>query len=101
MGFLVTQNAEVILHEIWLYILHQSGSPEVATRFLDSFTDVFHLLAQSPSMGRRRDEIKPGSRAFLSGDYIIVYSIRDADVLIEEVIHGRRKLPKSSDDSKR
>ena len=44
-------------------------------------------------MGRVRDEdIGGGTRSFLVGEHVIVYRVRNADVLILRVVHGRRDL---------
>ena len=44
-------------------------------------------------MGRARDEdLGPGCRTVMVGEYAIVYSVEDDDVLILRVVHGRRDL---------
>ncbi len=50
------------LDEIWLFIAQDSL--DAADRFVDFLTDKFPLLASSPRMGRRRDDLSPGLRGF-------------------------------------
>jgi toxin ParE1/3/4 len=66
---------------------------EVASRFVDSITECFLLLSRHPYAGRaRNDDLGPGRRSFPIGEYVIVYSVRDSDVLVLRVVHGRRDL---------
>lgn len=85
--------AEISLDNIWNYLAHESGSMEVADRFVDSLTNRFLLLAKHPYVGRSRDDIRPGLRSFPVGEYVIFYRIaaRDA-VVILDVIHGNRNV---------
>lgn len=74
------------LDEIWYSVATRSGNLEVADRLIDAITDRFFLLASHPHIGRPRDpDLLPGLRSFPVGEYFIVYSIRDADVLILRV----------------
>ena len=44
-------------------------------------------------MGRARDDdFGVGYRSFGVGEYVIVYAVEAADVLILRVVHGRRDL---------
>jgi plasmid stabilization system protein ParE len=44
-------------------------------------------------MGRRRDDLSPGLRSFVTGDYVILYSIGgDEMVLIHQIFHGSRDI---------
>ena len=92
--FRLSPEAEGELDGIWLHIARESGSIDIATRALESLTERFWLLARYPYMGRRRDrDLRPGLRSFTAGDYFIIYSIVDEDVvLILRVLHGSRDL---------
>ena len=93
MAHRLAPEAEADLADIWYYIAKQSGSMDVADRFIDSLTERFYLLANYPSIGRRRDEdLRPGLRSFSVGEYVILYSIVGEDVLILCVVHGRRDM---------
>jgi len=44
-------------------------------------------------LGRPRDDsFGPGSRSFPIGEYVVVYRVQNADVLILRVAHGRRDI---------
>jgi plasmid stabilization system protein ParE len=44
-------------------------------------------------MGRRRPDLSPALRSFPAGDYVILYSIEDDDVvLIHYVFHGSQDI---------
>ena len=85
---------ETELDEIWFRIASESESLEIADRFIDTITSRFWTLARNPYIGRRRDEdLRPGLRSFLVGDYVILYRIHGKSVHILHVLHGARDLP--------
>jgi len=85
--------AEAELDDIWHYIATESRSIEIADRVVDAITARFFLLATHPHIGRRRDEdLRPGLRSFPAGEYVIIYRVDDADVLILHVVRGSRDL---------
>jgi toxin ParE1/3/4 len=93
MAHRVAPPAEADLDDIWFYVAKESASMDVATRLLDSITDRFFFLATFPHVGRARDgDFGSGSRSFAVGEYVIVYCVEGADVLILRVVHGRRDL---------
>jgi toxin ParE1/3/4 len=93
MTHLRTPQADADLDSIWRYIALQSGSYEVADRFIDAIVERFLLLAEYPHIGRARDEdLRPGLRSFPVGDYIILYRMHDQHVLILRVLHGSRDI---------
>jgi toxin ParE1/3/4 len=64
-----------------------------ADRQIDNITARFHLIAEHPKVGRTRDEdLGPGTRSFVAGDYVIVYDIDGNDVRMLRVVHVRRDL---------
>jgi plasmid stabilization system protein ParE len=83
MAHRVAPRAEADLDDIWLYVAKESAGMDVATRLVDPITDRFFLLATFPYVGRARGEdFGAGSRSFAVGEYIIVYCVDGADVLI-------------------
>jgi toxin ParE1/3/4 len=91
-GHVVAPRAQSDLDDIWLRIARDSGSIEIANRLIDSITDRFFLLGAFPFMGRSREALGIGCRAFVVGDYVIVYEAESIDVRILRVVHGRRDL---------
>src|SRR5271167_2588648 len=93
MGHRRAPRADSDLDEIWYYIAKESGSVEVADRFIESITDHFYLLSRNPYIGRRRDEdLRVGLRSFPVGRYVILYRVENEDVVILYVLPGNRNL---------
>jgi toxin ParE1/3/4 len=93
MAHRVAPQAVADLNDIWYYVAQESGSVEVATRLIDSITERFFLLSGHPYLGRPRDDdFGAGSRSFPIGEYVVVYCVENADVLILRVAHGRRDI---------
>jgi toxin ParE1/3/4 len=89
----VAAEVEAELDEIWLYVATESGDLNIASRLINSITDQFFRLSRHPHLGRRRDhDLRVGLRSLSSGAYVIVYRIEEGDVLILNVLHGRRDL---------
>ena len=93
MAHRLSPEAEAELDGIWFYIATESGSPDVADRFVDSLTRRFYLLATQPYIGRRRNEdLRPGMRSFAVGEYLILYRVNQEDVLILHIVRGSRNI---------
>ncbi len=85
------------LDDIWLYIAVESSSIELAERVVASITARFYTLTRHPYIGRRRDEnLRPGIRSFPIGRHVIIYRVKNGEVLILRVIDGRREYPNMS-----
>ncbi len=80
------------LDEIWYYIASESGSKDIADRFVDLVTERFLLIAGHPYIGRRRDDLRAGLRSFPVGQYLIFYRVAQTEVVILHITHGRRNL---------
>lgn len=93
MAHRVAPEAEAELDDVWYYVTSASGSLEIADRLVDSIADRFFLLSRYPHLGRPRDEdLRPGLRSFVVGEYTIIYRIEGEDVLILHVTHASRDL---------
>jgi len=85
-----SSHAEEDLIEIWLYVApHNAGA---ADRLLDRFEARFALLATQPRSGRLRDDLGPGIRQVVVGEYLALYLIEGGTVEILRVLHGRRRI---------
>lgn len=92
MAHRVAARAAADLDEIWYYVAKES-SVEIAGRLIDSVTNRFLLLSTHPHLGRsREDDFGAGLRSFPVGEYVIVYCVEKADVLILRVAHGSRDI---------
>jgi toxin ParE1/3/4 len=93
MALRIALQAESDLDDIWYFIAVESGSLEIADRFVDAITGRFVSLANHPYIGRPRDhDLRPGVRTFPVGDYVIAYRADDNDVLILRVLRGSRDI---------
>ena len=82
--------AEGDLVEIWLFIAQDN--PDAADRFLDLLSQKCELLAESPEMGRQRDELAPALRSFPVGRYVIFYRLIEDGIEIARVLSAYRDL---------
>lgn len=89
----LSSQAESELDSIWYYIATESGSMDVADRFIDSLTNRFYLITTNPYIGRPRDnDLRLGMRSFAVGKYVILYRIQNNDVFILHVVRGSRDI---------
>ena len=87
-----TDDAERDLDEIGLHIARQSGSVEVAMRFLDRINDRCAAYARQPEMGDSRPDLGDNLRLFPVGDYVVVYRPLEDGILVLLVAHGSRRI---------
>lgn len=93
MAFRVAPQAQADLDEIRSYLANESGSPDIATRLLQSIAKHFLLLSRHSRAGIVRNNLSiAGLRAFPSGNYIMSYVIEGADVLVLRVVHSHRDV---------
>ncbi len=85
-------SADIDLLEIWSYISQDSF--DAADQFLDQLEQQFDLLASSPLIGKKRDELIPGLRSLTYKNYLIFYRTRNGNVEIIRVLHGARDIEK-------
>jgi toxin ParE1/3/4 len=87
----VSAAAKADLDEIWFYIAQDD--PDAADKFIRVLVARFHRLASMPETGRRREELAPGVRSLVFGNYVIFYRPMENGVEIARVLHGARDLP--------
>lgn len=86
-----THAAREDLIAIWTHIA--ADSPQAAGRALDRLDAAAEVLAAHPRIGPARDDIRPGLRYLVSGNYLLLYRVVSEDeVEIVRVTHGRRDL---------
>jgi toxin ParE1/3/4 len=78
------------LIEIWHFIANDS--PDAADRFLSLIGQKCELIATSPEMGRRRDELALGLRSFPVGRYLIFYRPIEDGIEIVRVLSSYRDI---------
>jgi toxin ParE1/3/4 len=82
--------AEADLIEIWTYIAQDS--PTRADKLLDEIDEKSQTLAQSPFIGKARDELRPKIRSFPIGSYVLFYQPIEEGIEIIRVLHGARDI---------
>jgi toxin ParE1/3/4 len=80
----------VDLDDIWLRVA--TDSPAAADRLIDHILGRCEGLARHPRLGPARPEIAPDARLLVMGDYLALYRIDNANVVIVRVVHGSRQL---------
>lgn len=88
--------AQEDLLDIWLHIA--ADSPFRADRFLNLLDEKIRLLADTPGMGRRCDELSPGLRGLPVGNYLIFYRQAGQGIDVVRVLHGARDIEALFDD---
>ena len=88
MGYRLTFNAQRDFENIGDYIA--SHSPRAAAALSMQFMDKWDLLAMQPYSGQTAEEISPELRRLVMGEYVAFYRVRDGDVVIVRIFHGRR-----------
>jgi toxin ParE1/3/4 len=79
------------LDAIWLFIARESENTETATRTIDSVTGKFGLFARFPYIGKSLESAqRPNIRTFPVGNYVIFYSVRQAEIRILRILHASR-----------
>jgi toxin ParE1/3/4 len=82
--------AERDLLEVWSHIA--KDSPSAADHFLDLIGEKCDLLAASPDMGRRREELAPALRSFPVGRYVIFYRLGERGIQVVRVLSAYRDI---------
>jgi len=85
-----TTLADADIDEIWLRIARDNET--AADRLIDKLNDVMRRLVTFPGMGHVADHLRPGARAFVHGNYLIVYRPMDYGIAVLRVAHGARNI---------
>lgn len=82
--------AEDDLIAIWQCIARDSET--AADRLLDRIEARWQQLAAYPFSGAPRDDVAPGIRHLVVGDYLTLYRVGGDAVEILRVLHGHRNI---------
>lgn len=88
----ISRRAEEELRQIWRYIAAEN--PAVADRLLLRIDDKLQILRDFPGIGTVRNDIRPGLRMLVEGNYLLLYEYVAANDAVEliAVMDGRRDL---------
>lgn len=81
--------AEDDLVNIWLYVGEYDS--RAADVLLDDLDRRSNILTDFPHAGVARDDIAPGIRQLVEGNYLIFYRVTD-HIEIVRVIHARQRI---------
>jgi toxin ParE1/3/4 len=97
-----SRSARKDLGQIYRYIRQESSSGTVALRFVTQLRRKCDELASAPiQMGRPRDELYPGLRSHVYGNYIIFFRYIGEVLEVVNVLEGHRDISAVFDDRKR
>jgi toxin ParE1/3/4 len=82
--------AESDVEAIGDYIAEQD--PTAAVRLIEALVRRWDLLTLHPFSGAPRDDIAPGIRHLIVGEYLTLYRVGDDAIEIIRVLHGRRNI---------
>ena len=88
MKYRTTVEADQDIAEIYVLGADQFGVRQ-SERYIEDLFSTFELLARNPHMARERRELNPPMRLHPHHAHIIAYLIREEDILIVRVLHGR------------
>ncbi len=63
-----------------------------AKQWRDQLYKIFHLLADTPRIGRDRSDLQEGLRSFPVGRFVVFYHVQKDNVFIVHVLRGARKI---------
>ncbi|MBZ9670381.1 type II toxin-antitoxin system RelE/ParE family toxin [Mesorhizobium sp. ESP7-2] len=66
--------------------------PRAAVRLVDALERRWDLLTLHPFSGAPRDDIAPGIRHLIVGEYVTLYRVGGDAIEILRVLHGRRNI---------
>jgi toxin ParE1/3/4 len=84
--YFLSPNAQKSLRNIKAYSLEEFGE-EQAIIYLKLIEKKLQMIAESPDIGREREEIKTGYLSFLAGSHIIFYRKDSNHVDIIDILH--------------
>jgi len=88
----ISRRAEEELRQIWRHVAAEN--PTAADHMLLRIDEKLQLLRDFPAIGTLRDDIRPGFRMLVEGNYLLLYEHLEAEGVVEivAVVDGRRDL---------
>jgi toxin ParE1/3/4 len=84
--YILSPNAQKSLRNIKAYSSEKFGK-EQAVVYLKLIEKKLQLIAETPDIGRKREEIKNGYLSFLAGSHVIFYRKAKNHVDIIDILH--------------
>jgi len=86
----LTPRAAADLEAIGDYVAERN--PRAALALMEDFTGRWRQLEHFPYSGPLRDDIAPGLRVVVMGNYLAFYRVEGRTVTILRVVHGSRDI---------
>src|SRR5438128_1888580 len=86
----LSRRAVADLEDIWLYVAQDSSA--AADQLLDRISHACQKLADTPRLGRPRDELVVGLRSLPVGDYLVFYRPAKDGIEVARILNGYRDL---------
>ena len=67
-------------------------NPTAAVKQLQRFLESFAMLAKSPLLGEKRDDLPGEPRVFCVGNYLIVYDPLPAGIQVARIAHAAQDI---------
>ena len=90
-AYRVTPRAANDLREIALYTLRTWGRKQ-RDAYLREIDKRFVWLADNPTIGKPRPDIRDGYRSYPQGSHVIFYLVREAGIDIIGILHQRMDI---------
>lgn len=94
--YFIRELALADLEQLWLYTLSE-WNLEQADTYTSSILARLNWLAENPSAGKHRDDIKPGYFCFPEGRHLIFYIMTDGKVDIIGIPHQSMDIARHLD----
>ena len=87
----ITESARADLREIRAYIAQDD--PAAARGVVDRLRAQARKLAETPGMGRSRQDLRPDLFSFPAGRHVLFYRPQPGGIVLVRVLHGARDQP--------
>jgi toxin ParE1/3/4 len=90
-GYRLRECAKADLGAIWRHTA-KNWETKQADRYYHDLLELFQELTIHPELGRRRDEVMPGTLSFPQGRHVVFYTATDSGIEIIGIPHQSEDL---------
>jgi toxin ParE1/3/4 len=88
---IISPRARRDYESILLYTLREWGEDQEAI-YAAALDRAFVALRDYPQLGRVRDDLRPGYRAYLVEQHVVYYRLTDSAIIVMRILHGRANV---------
>jgi toxin ParE1/3/4 len=85
----VSRRAQADIRRIYVYTATHWNIDQ-ADRYQRQIGSAFHELAQFPAIGIERPDIARGIRSWVIGSHVVLYPVRDDEIVISRLVQTRQ-----------